>query len=134
MVEGKMVKDILTDNMVMDGEQLVKKLLDTDLNIRAAFWLYLKESDKWRLMIATPKVGADGPISVYKKLQSILKEFDKETLNFTLSDLSVVKPNNEVVQLLKGVFGPTDGVKQIRFSKNAINTHYIEDSLLYYLD
>jgi hypothetical protein len=129
-----MVKNRLTDQMVKDGKQFVEKLLKSDLEISAAVWFYMEESEKWRLIIASPEVKTKGPNFVYSKLQSYLKEMGKDNLSFDVGDISAYKPDHKIVRLLSKVFGSTEGITEIRFSKNFVDTRYIEDSLVYYLD
>ncbi len=128
-----MVRDQLTKEMVEKGKLLVRRLLKTDLQVTAAIWLYYEEPEKWRLMIATPKVREKGPRFVYSAIQDIVRNGSEDYSPVSLSDITVVKPDNQTVQLIRKVFDPTGEIAEIRFTGNAIDTHYIEDALIYYL-
>jgi hypothetical protein len=94
MAEEAMVKESLTKEMIQAGADLTRRLDDARLRVNASFWLYISDSNLWRLIIASPAVREAGPKKVYKKIQSVLPKTDKNELSILLKDISVIEDNN----------------------------------------
>jgi hypothetical protein len=52
------------------GKRLIEAL-GSNLQIEAAFWLM--EDDKWRLVLVTPLVHEQGPLSVYSRVLDVIE-------------------------------------------------------------
>ncbi|MTT32405.1 hypothetical protein GMB86_10345 [Terrilactibacillus sp. BCM23-1] len=126
-----MDKTILVEQDLKNGERLIRKLDELNFIVHSAFWLYIPESDIYRLMIATPLVDEIGPQEVYRKIKSTI-DLIEEPFDISLQSISVISPNNELIKIL-GTFTKTDAnaINGIRFTRNTINNMYIEDSYIY---
>lgn len=131
MAENSVVKEVLTEGMVLTGAELTRKLDEHAWPVVASFWLYLPELNSWKLAIASPVAAAQGPRRAYEQIQMALAALPKREPNVTLSDVEVIEPNHYLVTLLRSVFntGPTIG--GIRFSNNMVNGHFIHDAYIY---
>jgi len=125
------VKEILTKEMIESGAELTRLLDQAQLMVSASLWLYIPESNIWRLTIASPEVRTCGPKKVYQKIQSILSQIPEEQPSVGLKDISVVENDNALISLLRIAIRTGDGISGIRFSKNTINGQFIEDAYIY---
>jgi len=131
MAEEVVVKEILTKEMIESGAELTRLLDQAQLMVSASLWLYIPESNIWRLTIASPEVRTCGPKKVYQKIQSILSQIPEEQPSVGLKDISVVENDNALISLLRIAIRTGDGISGIRFSKNTINGQFIEDAYIY---
>jgi len=115
-----------------EGEELVRTLDDSGLDVVAAFWFYVSDSDTWRLFIASPTVDQEGPKAVYERIQNVLSEKGHE-FRISLRDISVISPDHSLVKVLNSVIrtGPTPTISSIRFTHNTVNNVFIEDAYIY---
>jgi len=131
MAEETVVKEILTREMIEAGADLTRRLDEARLKVNASLWLYIPDSNLWRLIMASPAVRKDGPKKVYRKIQSILSKIPGDASIIRLNDISVVEDNDPLIILLRIALRTGDGISGIRFSKNTINGHFIEDTYIY---
>ncbi len=125
-----MDRGILVAPDVEAGKQLVRALDASDLEVKAAFWFYREEAEKWRLYIATNLVKVLGPREVYSKVLQVLKENRISALD--LSDISVVDPSYSLVTMLNLAFRtePKD-IKDISVAADAVNGVYVRAAHIY---
>jgi len=129
-----MVKEQLTSEMIQLGKDVLHRLDDTALDVRSALWFYLEDSEKWRLFLATPQVRVEGPKKVYQQVKRVLSQIESESTGIDLKDISVVEDNHSIIKIISGAIGQVPGVSEVRFSRNTIHGHYIEDALIYRLN
>ena len=130
MAEEAVVKEILTSEMVKAGTELTRSLDESGMSVSASLWLYLPDSNLWRLTFASPEVGKLGPKKVYERIQAVLS---KTSSILELKDISVVENDYSLISLLRIAIRTGDGISGISFKSNAINGHYIEDAYIYRL-
>ncbi len=131
MAEDTVVKDQLTDAMVEAGAELTRKLDEAGLRTEAALWLFIPEINEWCLLFASPEVSEKGPREVYKTIRDALKQLGPKASAIPLSVIRLLDENAELVKLLKTMQKTGAGIAYVRFSKNVINGHFIEDALIY---
>ena len=131
MAEETVVKEILTQEMIQAGADLTRRLDETHLDVRASLWLYIPDKNLWRFVVASPAVRQDGPKKVYQHIQTILSKMSDKTWKIPLHDISVVEDNDPLITLLCTSMSTEDGISGIRFSRDTINGHFIEDAYIY---
>lgn len=131
MAENTVVKEQLTDEMIEAGAQLTQKLDELGLPISVAMWFFLSDINEWRLLFASPQSSAEGPRAVYEKIEEARKALGTQAERLPLSAIGLMDTNLELVQLLRGGLRTGPGVHRVRFSKNVINGHFIDDALIY---
>jgi len=131
VAENAVVKEQLTDAMVAAGAELTRKLDESGVPIAAALWLFMPDVNEWRLFFASPDVSDAGPRKVYERIQMALQVIGDKASVITLSMIGLLDPNAELVQLLRTFAHTGSRVARIRFSKNVINGHFIDDALIY---
>lgn len=132
MAKETMVADRLNKEAIDAGAKLIRKLDGTDLEISAAFWYLVPEQDVWRLMLASPEVDTEGPRFVYAKVQQVIRRLDSQS-PISLSDVSVIDSKDPLVRLLRTAIHTGPQVSGIRFTRNTVNGHFIEDAYIYRL-
>ena len=131
MAENTVVKDQLTEAMIDAGAEVTRKLDETGLRSCAALWLFLTENNEWRLFIALPEVSSQGPRQIYEHIRVILEDLGDKASAAPLSVIGLLDPDDELIRLLRIAIRTGPEINRIRFSKNAINGHFIEDALIY---
>ncbi len=134
MAEDTVVKESLTEEMIEAGAQLTAKLDEMGLPIVAAMWLFIPDVNEWRLLFASPEVSSLGPREVYKKIDEAQQSLGEKAVAVPFSVISVTDADNELVGLLRTALRTGPGVARIRFTRNVINGHFIEDALIYRMD
>ncbi len=126
-----MYRTVLVDKIDIDGgKRLLQKLDKLELEISAAFWLYIVELDKWRLIFATKLLEKLGPIKIYDQILSVLDNLDPPT-TILLKDISIVSPENEIVQAIKfAIHTELYTISEIWLSKVVINNIFIESACI----
>lgn len=131
MAENTVVKDQLTSAMVDAGAELTKKLDEMKFPITAALWLFEPEVNEWRLVFASPEVAARGPREVYDRIRQAIDELKEKAAAAPLSAIALMDAETDLVRLLRVALRTGGGVNRIRFSKNVIDGHFIDDALIY---
>jgi len=87
-----MYKTLLVEELVKEGEALIKEIEKRRLQIAAAFWSYFEDVDRWRLILVfSSLVDREGPLRTYMRIQEALAEVKPRELS--LSDISVMRLN-----------------------------------------
>jgi hypothetical protein len=128
-----MVKADLTKEMIDAGRQLLELLDRERFRAKGCFWFYFPESDRWRFVVASPKVRVRGPHAAYRKIQSLARRVPRGTELFAPGDLTAVKDNDPLVVLLRKAVSTGSGISGIRFTNNSVNGTFIDDAYIYRL-
>lgn len=131
MAKEILVTELLSEQMILAGANLLKKLDDLSCRVKAAFWMFLPEEKTWKIIIASPLVEEEGPRKYYKHIVDAYKKAETDENIISLNDISVSDVNNQLIQLLKFSISTGDSISNIRFSKNTINGVFIDDTHIY---
>ena len=126
-----MVRTTLVKEWIEAGEKLTQALDDAKFEVVASLWFYDPDTDEWRLIIASPLVDREGPLHAYREIQKALGALQQKYVS--LSDISAVSPNHDLIKLLRIALKTGAGISGIRFTRNRINDQFIEDSYIYRL-
>lgn len=126
-----MVTADLTTPMMEGGQQLLTLLDQAGFPVRACFWFYFPESDRWRFVVASPEVRARGPRAAYRKIQAIARKVPGGADLFAPGDVTAVKDNDPLVELLRTAVSKGSGVSGIRLTGNSVNGTFIDDAYIY---
>jgi hypothetical protein len=125
-----LAEEPLVDQSIDEGRRVIEALDRSGFEVQSAFWFYVPASHKWLLYIVTPVVDALGPRDAYARVQKLLFEiFPRREIS--LKDISLLSPQNELVQLLRVVVRTGPGISGIRFTRNTINGVFIPDAYIY---
>lgn len=125
------VRELVSDQMIEAGKTLIERLDESNSDVRAAFWMFFPDEKRWKLIIASQLVKYDGPRQFYKRVVEANKKADELESVISLNDVSVTGTSDALVNLLSGAISTGNEISGIRFSRNAINGTFIEDSYIY---
>jgi hypothetical protein len=131
MAENTVVKDQLTSAMVEAGAELASKLDEMGVATTAALWLFEPELNEWRLVFASSEVATRGPREIYEKIRLAIGQLKEKATAVPLSAVVLMDANADLIRLLRVALKTDGGINRIRFSKNVINGHFIDDALIY---
>ena len=124
------LKEQLTDEMIEAGAQLTQKLLDRGFPISVAMWFFLPESNRWRLLFATP-LDSEGPLAVYTKIQEAQAALGSDARRVPFTAIGLKQTNEPLVRALQREVSTGKELARVRLHGNAIDGHYIDDALIY---
>ena len=131
MAEALLVGEQLTEAMVNSGAALVATLDRQSLLVKAAYWLYLTEQRVWRLVVVSPEVGVHGPRAVYGRIRAALTKLPSTVSSVESKDIVVVDTKDRFYLLLRTAVTTGPDISGMRFTRNTVNGHFIEDAYLY---
>jgi len=129
MAEEMVVKETLTEEMKSLGASLTRTLDAAGWPIVAAFWYFESDFNRWKLMLASPRVESDGRKDLYMAVIDAL-----EVLHLPrtiLNHVRAVAPDHPVVRALASAFQTGWTITGIPFSRQAIDRSIIEDAYIY---
>lgn len=123
-----------SDEMLLAGESLIKRLDETGSQVQAAFWILDSEDKTWKLTIVSPLVESEGPRNYYKRINNINESAKPDENVIALHDISVSDTDNRIVKAIKrSVLGDAI-LGNNRLGRNMLGGVYIEDMYLYRMD
>jgi hypothetical protein len=123
-----------SNEMLLAGEALIKRLDQSDAKVAAAFWLLDAEEKTWELTIVSPLVESEGPRNYYKRINDINESANPGEEIISLHDIQVSNTKNRIVRAIKhSVLGEAI-LGNNRLGRNTIGDVYIEDMYLYRMD
>jgi hypothetical protein len=125
-----MVDEPLTDEMIESGANLLRALDKVNISIRAALWLFINDTGRWRLFVASPEVRDLGPKKIYSKIAAILKR-GAGFASLGLDQVAVIDTRDPLVQSFVGMVGTGMGIGAIRIRNSSFNGIHIGDALIY---
>jgi len=123
-----------SQEMLLAGESLIKRLDETDSQVQAAFWILDADDKTWKLTIVSPLVESEGPKSYYRRIDDINESAKTDEYVIALHDINVSDTDNRIVKAIKRsvLGGATLGNN--RLGRNTLGGVYIEDMYLYRMD
>jgi hypothetical protein len=129
MAEEMVVKETLTEEMKSLGASLIRTLDEAGWPIVAAFWYFESDYNRWKLMLASPRVNSEGSGELY---MAVIHAFDALHLSRMNADyVRVVAPDHLVVRALASAFHTGWTITGIPFSRQAIDRSIIDDAYIY---
>ncbi|MDD5265858.1 MAG: hypothetical protein PHO08_01850 [Methylococcales bacterium] len=120
-----------SDQMLLAGETLIKRLDETDAKVLAAFWILDDEDKTWKLTIVSPLVESEGPRNYYRRINDINESAKTDEDVIALHDISVSNTDNRIVKALKRSELGNAMLGNNRLGRNTLGGVYIEDMYLY---
>ena len=123
-----------SEQMLLAGESLIKRLDETDAKVQAAFWLLDAEDKTWKLTIVSPLVESEGPRSYYRRINAVNESTKPDAEVIALHDISVSNTDNRIVKAIKPSVLADAMPENNRLGRNRLGGVYIEDMYLYRID
>lgn len=124
----------LSNDMLLAGDTLIKRLDASGAEVGAAFWLQDGVEKLWEFTLVSPFVDLDGPRNFYKKINDINESLQSDELMISLHDIRVSGCNNRIVTALKNSVLGNAILGNNRLGRNRIGHVYIEDMYIYRMD
>jgi hypothetical protein len=106
VAEQVLVKEQLGAERIAAADQITRRLRDDpEFELIASLWLYTTESNKWKLVVATPIVDSSGPIHAYQMIQGIIGDDAPSHLYVPLYSISVIRSHHSLVEALRALIG-----------------------------
>lgn len=144
MVREVLVSDMLTEDMVRAGRELIEGMDRSPLDgsliryIDAAFWAkgMVDGSSRWRLYIFSPGVSFAGPRSGYRWAHDALARISEQGGRPVVPFEHVVMndTNSDALDALRATFKRIDNVENYRSTDLALGSSYFEEIFIYRLD
>lgn len=119
-----MAEAALVDADLRKGRDFVMLMDRIGVPVRAAFWFYYPDNDRWRLVIVSDEATA-GSRELYLRAIQAGTPIDVATVEFQPPTSPLYRAMSRLVRV--------DGLGEVRLSRNMINGIYIEDALVYRL-
>lgn len=132
MAEEILVKEPLTQDMIVTGEKLMRVLRSEDFELAALFWLYKSELNRWRLVVASPQVDREGPKKTYATIREIRSRHHDNLPNLGPFDITVIGTSEKLVRTLAGA-NQHIGLSNSRWPDIYLDEEYVEDMYLYFI-
>jgi hypothetical protein len=134
MAKELFITQWLSQEMLVAGEALIKRLDEANAKVYAAFWLLNAEDNIWKLIIVSPLVEIEGPRSYYKRINDVNQSANPDENIIALHDISVSDTDNRIVNAIKTSVLGNAVLGNNRLGKNTISGVNIEDLYLYRMD
>jgi hypothetical protein len=139
MAEETLVKEPLTSEMIEVGRDMTSRLLDKGFELTCSLWFYDAESNRWRLVLASPLVDREGPRRAYELIEEILQ--DNWEMGIWLRDISAVGAIDPLVdgfrslgriELLRPRHSTPDRFETARrYTRSRVGDNFVEDAYVY---
>ena len=123
-----------SEQMLLAGESLIKRLDETDAKVQAAFWILDDEEKTWKLTIVSPLVASEGPRNYYRRIDNINESAKPDEDVIALHNISVSDTDNRIVKAIKRSVLGNAILGNNRLGRNTLGGVHIEDMYLYRMD
>jgi hypothetical protein len=130
MAEESLVKEVLSEQMIAVGHELVLRLDRAGFPLAGALWIFDPENNEWRLLLASPSVRTEGPRAAYSRVAEVLQDLRSA---LSLEDVTIVDTDDTRIRLLSSVYPSDQNIEGRRFKRGAIGGHLIDDAYIYRL-
>lgn len=120
-----------SDEMLLAGETLIKRLDESNAKVAAAFWILEDKEKTWELTIVSPLVESEGPRNFYKRINVINESAKTDELVISLHDIRVSNTDNRYVKAIKNSVLGNAVLGNNRLGRNFMGGVYFEDMYLY---
>jgi hypothetical protein len=142
MAEEIVVKEPLTRELKEMGREMSLRLRERGFELVCSLWLYHPESNRWRLVLASPIVDREGPRKAYEIIEQILQE--NWEMGIWLRDISAVSPSDPLIQALRSLgkiellppnyaLSPRDDVGR-KYTRSRLGDIFLEDAYIFLVE
>lgn len=128
-----MARDVVVDLDIEGGKKLIDALDEAGFPVQSALWFFRPESDEWRLVISSPIVDKEGPLSAYHQIQPVLHEALGPRIR--LDRISAVGTKDKVVKALRSRYRsfPKEEIEGLRLYQTRVDDVFVEGAYVYRL-
>ncbi len=123
---------VLLPEVIDEGRRLIRALLASQFELNAVYWLFLDESERWKLMIASPIRDRDGAFPAYSRLRSVRDAMDPP-LKIETTDVALTRGGDRRAKALLNRFDFKHAKIDEVIEREGLDGEYIEAAYLYHL-
>jgi hypothetical protein len=97
------VKEQLDSGAIAAGETLTSLLRKTEFGLVCSLWMFSQDSNGWSLVLASPRVGTEGPLQGYKIIRGVLAADTPTAEQLESFTINVVRPNIPLVRAIRSL-------------------------------
>jgi hypothetical protein len=111
------------------GEQILKALDRSSLEIRVALWLSTPEYADPRFVLSSRRLDAAEPAEAYGLVHDALEQ--EGILRDQTPLLMILKTTDPFIRTLRGLFGRIESIQGMRLGGQLIGDRFVEAALVY---
>lgn len=119
-----MAEEPLVEGEIQDGRALVRDLDAAGVPIVGAFWFYMTDVRRWKLIIVSDRAKS-GARDLYVEALKLKSPID-------LAKVEFVPPSSAIFKALGSIFN-VRGLGSLRVSQSMFNGVYVDDAYVYRL-
>ena len=122
----------LLPEVIDEGRRLIRALHASRFEVDAAFWLFLSDSERWKLIIASPVRLREGAFQAYSRLRAVSNSMDP-LLRIEETDVALAKCEDRRVKALRSRFIFKRETSDAIIEHASLDGEYFEAVYLYQL-
>jgi hypothetical protein len=93
----------LLPEVIEEGRRLLRAVHESQIDVKAAYWVFLSDLERWRLVIASRIYDRQGPIKTYSRFGAVYDRINPR-LRIPITDLELASPEDRLVKVLEKRF------------------------------
>ncbi len=122
----------LLPEVIDEGRRLIRVLHESQFDAVAAFWAFLSDLERWRLLIASRVYDREGPIKAYSRFGSIYDHITPR-LRVAITDVELLSCEDHRVKALQKRFPFKREKADTVIEHTSLDGEYFEAVYLYQL-
>lgn len=118
MVEEVLVRENLSAQEIVCGEELLRRVKRAGIKVVAAYWARDRtESGSWKLDIVTPEVDKEGPLKLYERIHELVRSPSRIPCGLDINIIEVLGLKYSFFKMLKSAFKSEEPLSSVRLSE-----------------
>ena len=126
-----MAKEVLLESDITAGARLIEELDKKGADVSAALWFFYPDLSEWKLLLVSPTFEKNGLTASYTMVSEVISSIGDVNKSISIDNMKIVKNNDPMMRLLKGIVRSGKGLNTIRMTSNMMNGIYVQDALIY---
>ncbi len=126
-----MAKEVLLESDITAGARLIEELDKKGADVSAALWFFDPDLSEWKLLLVSPTFEKNGLTASYTMVSEVISSIGDVNKSISIDNMKIVKNNDPMMRLLKGIVRTGKGLNTIRMTSNMMNGIYVQDALIY---
>ena len=111
------------------GASIVRILDEASVKVSVALWALLEEYNDWRLLLASRRFDAAGPLEAHGLVNDALRAAGFPIEN--KPSILILPMTDSTVRALRRIFGKSKNVEGMRIGGQTIGDRWVEDGYVY---
>lgn len=119
----------LSEDYISEAQRLLAELDRMNFGIKSALWLYREDTDRWTLLLATPRVDKEGLRKAYEGLWALVNDLPTRP-KLGPSEVTLVGTHDRLIERLRRMMRVDEPGQSARLTNINLNNEYIDDALV----